>query len=161
MYFICQFFFSVRLPIPAYLLALTYFFLSILSLSMLIGLRTRQTRFLLAWILLNLLLICPEAGMVLFMAIYFWVSSFWIIDTLSYIQDISIESISLIWRRVFFKIILLQWFDNFIQQFSSLAYNKKVIAPFCPIWIERHAMQTEIWTFEPDFEKFSTICCYK
>ena len=68
-------FFSVRLPIPAYLLALTYFFLSILSLSMLIGLRTRQTRFLLGWILLNLLLICPEAGMVLFMAIYFWVSS--------------------------------------------------------------------------------------
>lgn len=63
---------EVRLPIPAYLLALTYFFLSILSLSMLIGLRTRQTRFLLAWILLNLLLICPEAGMVLFMAIYFW-----------------------------------------------------------------------------------------
>ena len=36
--------------------------------------RTRRTRFLLAWILLNLLLICPEAGMVLFMAIYFWVS---------------------------------------------------------------------------------------
>ena len=93
MYFICQFFFSVRLPIPAYLLALTYFFLSILSLSMLIGLRTRQTRFLLAWILLNLLLICPEAGMVLFMAIYFWVSSFKIIDTLSRNQDISIELI--------------------------------------------------------------------
>ena len=92
-YFICQFFFSVRLPIPAYLLALTYFFLSILSLSMLIGLRTRQTRFLLAWILLNLLLICPEAGMVLFMAIYFWVSSFKIIDTLSRNQDISIELI--------------------------------------------------------------------
>lgn len=63
---------EVRLPIPAYLLALSYLFLSILSLSLLIGLRTRRTRFLLAWILLNLLLICPEAGMVLFMAIYFW-----------------------------------------------------------------------------------------
>ena len=67
-------FISVRLPIPAYLLALSYLFLSVLSMSMLVGLRTRRTRFLLAWILLNLLLICPEAGMVLFMAIYFWVS---------------------------------------------------------------------------------------
>lgn len=63
---------EVRLPIPAYLLALTYFFLALLSLSMLVGLRTRRTRLLLAWILLNLLLTCPEAGMVLFMAIYYW-----------------------------------------------------------------------------------------
>lgn len=66
--------FAVRLPIPAYLLALSYFALSLLSLSMLLGLRTKRTRLLLAWILLNLLLMCPEAGMVLFMAIYYWVS---------------------------------------------------------------------------------------
>jgi len=63
---------EVRLPIPAYLLALSFFSLSLLSMSMLIGLRTKRTRFLLAWILLNLLLMCPEAGMVLFMAIYYW-----------------------------------------------------------------------------------------
>ena len=64
----------MRLPIPAYLLALSYFFLSLLSLSMLVGLRTKRTRLLLAWILINLLVICPEAGMVLFMAVYYWVS---------------------------------------------------------------------------------------
>ena len=66
----------VRLPIPAYLLALSYFFLSLLSLSMLVGLRTKRTRLLLAWILINLLVICPEAGMVLFMAVYYWVSNY-------------------------------------------------------------------------------------
>ena len=66
--------FIVRLPIPAYLLALFYFFLALLSLSMLVGLYTKKTRLLLAWILINLLVICPEAGMVLFMAIYYWVS---------------------------------------------------------------------------------------
>jgi len=63
---------EVRLPIPAYLLALSFFFLSLLSFSMVVGLRTKRTRLLLAWILLNLLLMCPEAGMVLFMAIYYW-----------------------------------------------------------------------------------------
>ena len=41
---------------------------------MLVGLRTKRTRLLLAWILINLLVICPEAGMVLFMAVYYWVS---------------------------------------------------------------------------------------
>lgn len=66
---------EVRLPIPAYLLALSYFFLSLLSLSMLVGLRTKRTRLLLAWILINLLVICPEAGMVLFMAVYYWESN--------------------------------------------------------------------------------------
>ena len=43
---------------------------------MLVGLRTKRTRLLLAWILINLLVICPEAGMVLFMAVYYWVSNY-------------------------------------------------------------------------------------
>ena len=37
-------FFAVRLPIPAYLLALSFFFLSLLSFSMVVGLRTKRTR---------------------------------------------------------------------------------------------------------------------
>ncbi len=44
----------------------------LLSAGMLVGLRTRRTKLLLSWILLNSLLICPEAGMVLFMAIFHW-----------------------------------------------------------------------------------------
>jgi hypothetical protein len=66
-------FFSVNLPIPAYLLALVYFFLSLLSVVMLIGLRGKKTRMLLAWMLFFLLGVFPEAGMVLFMAVYYWV----------------------------------------------------------------------------------------
>ena len=44
----------------------------LLSSGMLFGLRTRRTKLLLSWVLLNCLLICPEAGMVLFMAIFHW-----------------------------------------------------------------------------------------
>jgi hypothetical protein len=65
---------SVRLPIPAYLLALIYFYMSLLSLVLLAGLRTQRTRLLLAWMLLTLLTQFPEGGMVLFMAIYYWVT---------------------------------------------------------------------------------------
>ena len=35
---------SVNLPIPAYLLALVYFFLSLLSVVMMVGLRGKKTR---------------------------------------------------------------------------------------------------------------------
>ena len=66
--------FTVRLPIPAYLLALTYFYMSLLSLILLAGLRTQRTRLLLGWLLVTLLTQFPEGGMVLFMAIYYWVS---------------------------------------------------------------------------------------
>jgi len=61
-----------RLPIPAYVLALAYFSMFLLSSGMLFGLRTRRTKLLLSWVLLNSLLICPEAGMVLFMSIFHW-----------------------------------------------------------------------------------------
>ena len=61
------------MPIPAYLLALVYFFLAVLSVVMLIGLRGKKTRMLLAWMLFFLLGVFPEAGMVLFMAVYYWV----------------------------------------------------------------------------------------
>jgi hypothetical protein len=40
---------------------------------MLIGLRGKKTRMLLAWMLFFLLGVFPEAGMVLFMAVYYWV----------------------------------------------------------------------------------------
>ena len=43
------FLFVVQLPIPAYLLALTYFFLSAASVATLVGLRAKKTRLLLAW----------------------------------------------------------------------------------------------------------------
>ena len=48
------------------------FSMFLLSSGMLFGLRTRRTKLLLSWVLLNCLLICPEAGMVLFMAIFHW-----------------------------------------------------------------------------------------
>ncbi len=64
---------TVQLPLAAYLLALIYFFLSVLSLSTLVGLRAKRTRLLLAWILFFLLCVFPEAGMVLYMAVYYWV----------------------------------------------------------------------------------------
>ena len=57
---------------------MTYFLINfvfsmfLLSSGMLFGLRTRRTKLLLSWVLLNCLLICPEAGMVLFMAIFHW-----------------------------------------------------------------------------------------
>ena len=72
----------MNLPIPAYLLALVYFFLSLLSVVMLIGLRGKKTRMLLAWMLFFLLGVFPEAGMVLFMAVYYWVRPSSIIDAL-------------------------------------------------------------------------------
>ena len=68
------FFLSERLPIPAYILALTFFGMSLVSMAMLVGLRLRRTKLLLSWVLMNAVTICPEAGMVLFMAIYHWVS---------------------------------------------------------------------------------------
>lgn len=40
---------------------------------MLIGLRTRKTRYLLLWIIFFLLCVFPEAGIVLYMAVYYWV----------------------------------------------------------------------------------------
>ena len=70
-----NFFFAVQLPVPAYLLALVYFFLSVMSVFVLVGLRARKTRLILAWILLILLSFFPEAGMVLYMAVYYWVSN--------------------------------------------------------------------------------------
>ena len=69
-----SFFLSVNLPIPAYLLALVYFFLSLLSVVMMVGLRGKKTRMLLAWMIFFLLAVFPEAGMVLFMGVYYWVS---------------------------------------------------------------------------------------
>ena len=48
------------------------FSMFLLSAGMLVGLRTRSTKLLLSWVLLSILLICPEAGMVLFMAIFHW-----------------------------------------------------------------------------------------
>ena len=66
-------FVAVRLPIPAYLLAMTYFYMSLLSLMLLAGLRTQRTRLLLCWLLFTLITQFPEGGMVLFMAIYYWV----------------------------------------------------------------------------------------
>ena len=66
---------SVNLPIPAYLLALVYFFLSLLSVVMMVGLRGKKTRMLLAWMIFFLLAVFPEAGMVLFMGVYYWVSN--------------------------------------------------------------------------------------
>ena len=54
-------------------MALLYFFLSILSVFVLVGLRARKTRMLLAWIIFFLLCVFPEAGMVLYMAVYYWV----------------------------------------------------------------------------------------
>ena len=64
----------MNLPIPAYLLALVYFFLSLLSVVMMVGLRGKKTRMLLAWMIFFLLAVFPEAGMVLFMGVYYWVS---------------------------------------------------------------------------------------
>ncbi|TRY73361.1 hypothetical protein TCAL_06017 [Tigriopus californicus] len=63
---------EVQLPIPAYLLTLIYFFLTILAISMLVGLRTKKTRLVLAWIIFFLLSVIPEGGMVLFMSVYSW-----------------------------------------------------------------------------------------
>ena len=54
-------------------MALVYFFLSLLSVVMMVGLRGKKTRMLLAWMIFFLLAICPEAGMVLFMGVYYWV----------------------------------------------------------------------------------------
>lgn len=64
---------SDRLPVPAYVLLLAYACMSMLSTGLIVGLRIQRCRLLLAWILLSALLICPESGMVLFMAIYHWV----------------------------------------------------------------------------------------
>ncbi|XP_040568340.1 uncharacterized protein Rcd6 isoform X1 [Lepeophtheirus salmonis] len=61
-----------QLPIPAFLLCLIYLILSILSLTMLVGLRSQRTYLILSWISMVLILLFPEAGMVLFMALYHW-----------------------------------------------------------------------------------------
>eukprot|EP00095_Tigriopus_kingsejongensis_P003899 maker-scaffold296_size217904-snap-gene-1.19 protein:Tk03899 transcript:maker-scaffold296_size217904-snap-gene-1.19-mRNA-1 annotation:"hypothetical protein L798_12863" len=63
---------AIQLPLPAYLLTLVYFFLAILSIFMLLGLRTKKTRLVLAWIVFFLLAVFPEGGMVVFMAVYYW-----------------------------------------------------------------------------------------
>jgi hypothetical protein len=50
--------------------------MSLLALILLAGLRTQRTRLLLGWLIVTLLTQFPEGGMVLFMAIYYWVSSY-------------------------------------------------------------------------------------
>ena len=71
--FICTDEVEAKLPFPAYILALAYIVMGATTLLMLVGLRVRSTRLLLSWLLLNVVTFCPEAGMVLFMAIYHWV----------------------------------------------------------------------------------------
>jgi len=66
---------TAPLPLPAHLLALLYFCQSSLGVAALAGLKGRRTRLLLAWIVLALLAFLPEAGMVLYMAVYHWVSA--------------------------------------------------------------------------------------
>ena len=69
-------FFAEGLPFPAYVLALAYGSMGVTSVVMLVGLRLRKTKLLLSWLLLNVVTFCPEAGMVLFMTIYHWVTHF-------------------------------------------------------------------------------------
>jgi hypothetical protein len=49
--------------------------MSVAAVGSLLGLRMRKTRLLLGWMLFLLLSFFPEAGMVLYMAVYYWVSS--------------------------------------------------------------------------------------
>jgi len=63
---------KVALSVPAYVLASGYLLMFTMSLVMLMALRTRMTRFLVVWVLLNIVYIFPEAGLVLFMSIYHW-----------------------------------------------------------------------------------------
>lgn len=63
---------EVSLSVPAYVLAASYLLLCVLSTTMLLSLRSKVPRLLLAWLLLTVLAIFPEAGLVLFMAIYHW-----------------------------------------------------------------------------------------
>lgn len=63
---------KVSLSVPAYILASSYLFMCILSLSMLASLRSKVSKMLLSWLLVTLLYIFPEAGLVLYMAIYHW-----------------------------------------------------------------------------------------
>ncbi len=58
------------------MLALIYLLLSALSVTLLVGLRLRKTRLMLAWTVFYLLAVFPEAGLVLYMAVYYWVSNF-------------------------------------------------------------------------------------
>ncbi|XP_023347542.1 uncharacterized protein LOC111716337 [Eurytemora carolleeae] len=63
---------KVSLSVPAYILACGYFIMFVVSITMLLGLRTRRTRLLLCWLLVQVLYVFPEAGLVLFMSIYHW-----------------------------------------------------------------------------------------
>jgi len=63
---------DISLSIPAYILAMGYLLMFLLSITMLISLRTKWSKVLLAWVLLMIIYIFPEAGLVLFMSIYHW-----------------------------------------------------------------------------------------
>jgi len=63
---------STTMPIPSYILAIGYLLMSILSATMLIGIRAKWSTVLLSWVLMMIIYIFPEAGLVLFMSIYHW-----------------------------------------------------------------------------------------
>ncbi|OXA44003.1 hypothetical protein Fcan01_21154 [Folsomia candida] len=60
------------LPAPAYTLCSLYFFNFIMAAVLLFGLLVRQRKYLMSWTLMTVLSFFPEAGMVLFMSLYYW-----------------------------------------------------------------------------------------
>lgn len=63
---------DVSLSVPAYILTIGYLLMSVLSLALVVSLRTKWSKVLLAWLLMMVIYIFPEAGLVLFMSIYHW-----------------------------------------------------------------------------------------
>jgi len=84
---------DVSLSVPAYILTIGYLLMSLLSFCMVVSLRTKWSAVLLAWLLMMVIYIFPEAGLVLFMSIYHWAG-----------QTAGIIEISLWLVRVFFNV---------------------------------------------------------
>ncbi|KAL0280834.1 UNVERIFIED_CONTAM: hypothetical protein PYX00_002010 [Menopon gallinae] len=99
----------VPLPIPAYLLCLSFFILFIFSALLLHGLSVRRTTCLLVWMFMMGILLGPEAGLVLYMSIHYWrITSlyglievtFWACRLLVNISGIiCVQSLYSIWRE--------------------------------------------------------------
>ncbi|CAG7834719.1 unnamed protein product [Allacma fusca] len=60
------------LPAPAYTLCALYLFNFVIAAVLLFGLLIRQRKYLMSWTLMTVLSFFPEAGMVLFMSLYYW-----------------------------------------------------------------------------------------
>ncbi|XP_046979418.1 uncharacterized protein LOC124544781 isoform X1 [Schistocerca americana] len=63
---------EVRLPAPAYLLCAAYLLSFILAAVLLHGLTAKRSPLLLVWLFTAVILALPEAGLVLFLSLYFW-----------------------------------------------------------------------------------------